>query len=254
MLLSVTHADTASPEMIAEQNAKIREQALGEGKAKKGGQAEMSPETKNVSESTGKTGGTSFSTEEMSVEEKKDVANAAAQEYNENRVGKRVETIDGVKHYYDDNGNLYRVKNDLRPNCEYELNGYKYQTDDTRRIRFAEGILHLKERVGRLPIRDSIEDIGKGDQREGDNRGYLIGDQFDGANGLENMVPQDAEVNQKDFRNFENKLAAEVKNGKEVYVRIEPVYEGNSRRPSSIEVTYRINGVEDTRTFLNGKE
>ena len=34
MLLLVTHADIASPEMIAEQNAKIREQALQRGKAK----------------------------------------------------------------------------------------------------------------------------------------------------------------------------------------------------------------------------
>ena len=82
----------------------------------------------------------------------------------------------------------------------------------------------------------------------------MIGDQFDASSGLENLVPQDAEVNQKDFRNFENKLAAEVKNGKEVYVKVAPVYEGNSRRPSSVEVTYRINGVEDTRVFRNGKE
>ena len=188
-------ADMASPEMIAAQNAKTREQALEEGKAKEGGQAEMSPEMKNAPESTGKTSETSFSTEEMSVEGKKDVANAAAQEYNENKGGRRVEIIDGVKHYYDDNGNLYRVKNDLQPNCEYELNGYKYQTDDIRRIRFAEGILHLKERKGRLPIRDSIEDIGKGDQKKGDNRGHLIGDQFDASSGLENLVPQDVEVN-----------------------------------------------------------
>ena len=247
-------ADAATPEMIARQNATIREQTKEKAKARDGGQTEMSPETKNILESTGKTGETSFPTEEMSVEGKKDVANAAAQEYNENKGSRRVEIIDGVKHYYDDNGNLYRVKNDLQPNCEYELNGYKYQTDDIRRIRFAEGILHLKERVGRLPIRDSIEDIGKGDQKKGDNRGHLIGDQFDASSGLENLVPQDAKVNQKDFRNFENKLAVEVKNGKEVYVRVEPVYEGNSRRPSSIEVTYRINGAEYTMSFRNGKE
>ena len=91
----------------------------------------------------------------------------------------------------------------------------------------------MKDREGRLPIRDSLEDIGKGDQREGDDRGHLIGDQFDGSNGLENMVPQDAEINRKDFKDFENELAKQVKDGKEVNTKIEPVYEGDSREAGS---------------------
>ena len=66
-----------------------------------------------------------------------------------------------AKNYFDDNGKLYRVENDLAPNAEYEINGYKYKTDDQGRIVTAEGTLHMKEREGRLPIKDSIEDIGK---------------------------------------------------------------------------------------------
>lgn len=158
------------------------------------------------------------------------------------------------EHHYDDQGNLYRVGNELLPNAEYEINGYKYKTDDNERIISAEGVLHLKDHVGRLPIKDSIEDIGKGDQRENDDRGHLVGDQFDGSNGLENMVPQDAEINRNDFKNFENGLAKEVKDGKEVYYKIEPIYDENSKRPIALVATYNINGEENVRIFPNGKE
>jgi hypothetical protein len=164
------------------------------------------------------------------------------------------EIVDGKTNYYDDNGKLYRVEKDLVPNTTYEINGYKYTTDDKGRIISAEGTLHMKEREGRLQIKDSIEDIGKGDQKEGDDRGHLIGDQFDGSNGLENMIPQDADINEKDFRYFENDLAKEVKDGKEVTVKVEPIYEGESRRPDVIVVTYSIDGEESVRIFPNNKE
>lgn len=166
----------------------------------------------------------------------------------------RQETVDGKTYYYDDNGKLYRVENDLAPNTEYEINGYKYKTDDQGRIISAEGTLHMKDRDGRLQIKDSIEDIGKGDQKEGDDRGHLIGDQFDGSNGLENMIPQDANINRNDFKNFENELAKEVKDGKKVYVKIEPIYDGDSRRPVAIVVTYSVDGEESVRVFPNGQE
>lgn len=166
----------------------------------------------------------------------------------------RQETMDGKTYYYDDNGKLYRVENELAPNTEYEINGYKYKTDEQARIISVEGTLHMKDRDGRLPIRDSIEDIGKGDQKEGDDRGHLIGDQFDGSNGLENMIPQDANINRNDFKNFENELAKKVKDGKEVDVKIEPFYDGDSRRPVAIVVTYFIDGEESVRVFPNSQE
>ena len=161
------------------------------------------------------------------------------------------EELDNRKKYMDDNRNLYRVENSLIPNNSYELNGYTYTTDAEGRIASVEGVLHMKDREGRLPIRDSIEDIGKGDQKEGDDRGHLIGDQFDGPNGLENMIPQDSDINRRDFKNFENALAEKVKDGETVKVKIEPIYEGDSHRPTDILVTYSINGVEDMRIFPN---
>lgn len=164
------------------------------------------------------------------------------------------EVRDGKTYYYDANENLYRVDNDLVPNNQYEINGYKYETDENGRIISAEGDLHLKDRDGRLPIKDSIEDVGKGNQKATDDRGHLIGDQFDGSNGLENLVPQDANINRNDFKNFENELAKEVKEGKNVHVKVEPVYDGDSHRPSAIVVTYSIDGEESVRVFPNDKE
>lgn len=153
--------------------------------------------------------------------------------------------------YKDDNGNTYRIGKKLCSNSQYEINGYTYKTDNQGRIISAEGTLHLKDREGRLIIKDSIDDIGKGNQKETDDRGHLIGDQFDGSNGLENMIAQDANINHNDFKNLENGLAKEVKDGKEVYVKIEPIYDDDSKRPVAIVYTYTINGNTTMRVFPN---
>lgn len=164
----------------------------------------------------------------------------------------QIKDIDGAKCNYDDCGQLYRIGDKLVTNISYELNGYCFDTDGLARVVSVEGPLHMKDRDERLPIKDSIEVIGRGDQREGDDRGHLIGDQFDGPNGLENLVPQDAEINRKDFKNFENQLADEVKAGKDVYVKINVLYDGSSRRPTNIIVSYSIDGKKDARVFPNG--
>lgn len=155
------------------------------------------------------------------------------------------------KVYIDDNSKVYRMENDLLPNQTYEINGYEYETDDNGRIVYAEGKLHLKEHEGRLDIKDSMENIGKGDQKSTDDRGHLIGDQFGGSNGMGNLIPQDANSNRIDYRNFENQLAREVADGKDVRVKVEPLYDGDSHRPSAIAVSYSIDGIRNARIFPN---
>lgn len=164
------------------------------------------------------------------------------------------ETRDGKTYYYDDNGEIYRVDDDLAPNTEYEINGYKYETDDLGRKTKAEGTLRIKDHEGRLSMKDTIQVIGKGDQKEGDHRGHLFADWFGGANGLENMIPQDGYINTHDYLDLEKELAKEVQAGKEVYVKIEVVYEEASHRPSALIVTYTIDGEESVRIFPNGQE
>lgn len=152
---------------------------------------------------------------------------------------------------YDDYGKAYRNGDELLPNNDYSINGYKYSTDELGRVSSVEGKLHMKVHEGRMPIRDSLETIGKGYDQIGDDRGHLIGDQFGGANSLENMIPQKSEINRVSFRNFENQLAKEVKAGNSVHVKIEPVYDGISHRPSDLAVQYDINGKQNVRFFTN---
>ena len=102
-------------------------------------------------------------------------------------------------------------------------------------------------------IKDTLEDIGKGFEKETDDRGHLIGDQFGGSNGLENMIPQDANINRITFKNFENQLAKEVKANKDVQVKIDLIYKGDSRRPEALVVTYSIDGKKSMEIFKNGK-
>lgn len=171
------------------------------------------------------------------------------------------EIKDGQKHYYDVNHQLYRVDKNLIPNNSYELNGYKYKTDDYGRISSVTGKLHLKERQGRLPIEDSLNDIGKGDEhamRDAmghpmDDKGHLIGDQFGGAPRMENLIPQDAKINQGIYKSLEDQLAKQVKNGKEVYSEIKPMYEGESRRPTALVYKYSIDGEKFLKIFPNDR-
>lgn len=217
-----------------------------------------SPESENYREIKPENGTTSgesrFFWDNVFKDEMDDEESNNADETSETEQNPHTEVHDRETYYYDDSGKLYRVGKELAPNSEYELNGYTYKTDEKGRIVSAEGTLHLKNREGRLPIRDSIEDIGKGDQQDDDDRGHLIGDQFDGPNGLENMIPQDADINRNDFRNFENELADAVREEKEVTVKVEPIYEGLSRRPVAIAATYGIDGKESVRIFPNRKE
>lgn len=160
------------------------------------------------------------------------------------------ESIDGIMHYYDEDGNLYRIGKDLSPNNEYVKNGYKYITDDQGRVMKASGELHLDEGT-RLSINDSMDDIGKGNQLITDQRGHLIADRFGGSNGLENIVPQNGKLNQGQYKALENEWARALSEGKKVSVDIELLYRDGSFRPFAFEINYVIDGKTYEVIFRN---
>ena len=162
-----------------------------------------------------------------------------------------IERTETDKVEYDDNGNPYKVNGELLPNATYEINGYRYKTDENGRIVEASGTLKITERENRKVINESMESIGKGDEKETDDRGHLIGDQFDGSNKLENLVPMDANLNRGEYKALENRLAKAVQEGKEVTIKVEPQYSGDSHRPDSFVVTYTIDGEESVVIFEN---
>ncbi len=161
--------------------------------------------------------------------------------------------IDSERQYTDDNGDVYRINNDLVPNNTYEINGYKFETDNQGRKVSAEGKLQIKDHDNYRTIRDTKAEIGKGDEKETDDRGHIIGDQFNGSNGMENIVAQDSTLNRGGgaYHDLEKQLANEVVAGKDVYMRVELDYPGKSYRPDSFIVSYSINGEEFTTTFFN---
>lgn len=157
----------------------------------------------------------------------------------------------GLKERYDDNGLKFREGDNLLPDTKFEVNGYEYETDDKGRIASAEGKLRIQD------LNRSMEDVTKIENQEykdGDHRGHLIGHRFGGSDKLENLVPMDGKLNQGDFAKMENMLADAVKDGADVYLKVEPIYEGGSTRPSEFKVSYSIDGEKDTVVFKNESE
>ena len=172
-----------------------------------------------------------------------------------NRIGdmqKAFETSKEKEHL-DDNAKVYRKGNELVPNSEFVINGYKYNTDEFGRTISAEGTLRIRDDDHKR-IMDSNEAVFKGEKEAGFEKGHLIGHQFGGSGGMENLSIMAGEVNHGDFLKLENKLANAVKDGADVKMKVEPVYEGNSNKPSEYKVTHSINGEKEVVVFYNRNE
>ena len=154
------------------------------------------------------------------------------------------------KLYYDDNGRLYRIDDNLLPTIEYDKNGYHYKTDDRGRTISAEGLLRLRSPEFKRDM-ESMEIIGKGDQRMDDDRGHEIGYQFGGSGGIENVVAMDRTVNQKLYAPIENRMGDALRDGAKAYLRIESKYEGESFRPTGFKITTIVDGEKTVYNFKN---
>lgn len=158
-----------------------------------------------------------------------------------------------TQEYRDDNGVKYRIGDNLIPNNKYEVKGYQYKTDEEGRIVEASGKLKMKAPDYERDMESVRKKEGQ-EYRDTDDRGHLIGHQFGGSDRLENLVPMDAKLNQGDFAKLENTLADAVKDGADVRLKVEPIYEGDSTRPSEFRVTYSIDGDKDVVVFKNERE
>ncbi|MFJ7637944.1 DNA/RNA non-specific endonuclease [Peribacillus sp. NPDC097206] len=78
----------------------------------------------------------------------------------------------------------------LKPNVQYETNGYLYQTDDLGRIKRVSGELTLEmgERNTKHQLAAGGEDRVKAPSTQGDHGGHLIGTQFNGSPLIDNIV------------------------------------------------------------------
>ena len=130
----------------------------------------------------------------------------------------------------------------LKPNVSYEtVEGYKYKTNDVGAITEVEGTLKLGEGNRNL----YAQRIAGGDYRlPDDDGGHLIASQFLGSGELDNLVPMNSQINRSGGKwyNMEQEWANALKEGKEVKVKIEPIYDSDNLRPVSFKVKYNIDG------------
>ena len=135
----------------------------------------------------------------------------------------------------------------LKENTTYEVNGYKYETDDKGRIEHVEGDLYMKDGE-RSSLNATVEDM-----EENDDRGHIVADRFNGSNRIDNLIAQDSGINRGEYKALENELAKAVDEGHDVHVEYEIYYdeESDSKRPEEITVKYTVDGVTKSRTFDN---
>jgi len=145
----------------------------------------------------------------------------------------------------------------LKPSTSYTLNGYNYKTDEYGRIFEVEGNLNIVDKELRLRDKKSSSIAGKGDGRlENDQGGHLIGDQFGGAGGKENLIPMHKDINnyhKGKWGLMEKRWAETINNGGTVEVKIELQYSDLTGRPSAFIITENVNDIFHNFTIINIK-
>jgi predicted ribonuclease toxin of YeeF-YezG toxin-antitoxin module len=158
---------------------------------------------------------------------------------------------------FDRSGPQWGEDGNLKPCNEYKTGeyDYNYKTDDQGRIVSVEtdDLQITKERknddgtVDRLP--HNSDTPGK---QERDDAGHLIGDRFGGSPDIDNLVSQLWEVNRGEYKKMENEWADAIDRGEKVQEKTEVKYDGDSERPSEINVNYKIgDGDWQERRFPN---
>jgi len=125
----------------------------------------------------------------------------------------------------------------LKPNENYDANGYSYETDKLGRITRCEGTLRSED--GK---RNTAHQVRAGGEYrlENDEGGHLVGCRFGGSEKVDNLVPMDSHVNGVEYKELEDDWAAELDKGSTVDVKIQCRNSGDSTRPTDFIVKYKI--------------
>jgi hypothetical protein len=162
----------------------------------------------------------------------------------------RVDLKNAPPPFEDDCGKLYKTPDGkLLPNTTYELNGNVYTTDEKGRIISCES---KPKRTPENPRDNEAQgDVGGEDRKPNDQGGHIIGRDLGGDSGTGNLIAMDSRINQSDYKRMENDIKNALEKGKEVSIKTEITYEGDSERPSKIVVTVTIDGKDTVYTFDN---
>ncbi|MCU7558153.1 DNA/RNA non-specific endonuclease, partial [Macrococcus capreoli] len=142
----------------------------------------------------------------------------------------------------------------LKPNVEYVTpEGHLYRTDDLGRIKYVEvDNLYLKKGK-RKPHMQRV--VGRIFRRKDDDGGHLIALQFSGSGDIDNLVAMHSGINRAggEWYEMEKDWANALKEipPKQVKVKIEPVYSGDSLRPDRFKVRYTIGEEKHFKNIVN---
>ena len=161
-----------------------------------------------------------------------------------------------TKHWLEDASEILRDGSHMdgkvpKPNVVYEAgeHHYLYRTDELGRIdrAYAED---LQLKLHKLRLRHNSKTL---DKEIGDHAGHIFGDLFGGSPELDNVISQAKDVNLKEYRRIERDWEAALKSKppKKVEVDIKINYEGDSMRPTSFEVNYKIDGEPKSEIIKN---
>ncbi|MBZ9646367.1 DNA/RNA non-specific endonuclease [Sphingobium sp. 3R8] len=92
---------------------------------------------------------------------------------------------------------------------------------------------------------------GKPDRLGDDDGGHFIAARFNGPSDSFNYFAQNANFNRGSYRAMEDGWARELRAGHKVFVDIEPLYEGTSKRPYQINVSWEVDGQRTIQKFPN---
>lgn len=136
-----------------------------------------------------------------------------------------------------------------RPVKREVANGYEYDFDDLNRMHKVTAHLVNAPTQGRS--RSAQITAGGPDRLDTDHGGHFIARRFNGPTNEFNHFAQDASFNRGEFAALEQKWAKALQAGKDVWVEIKASYEGDSKRPSLIIVTYKIDNRVVQSKFRN---
>ncbi|MGG3639967.1 DNA/RNA non-specific endonuclease [Bacillus gobiensis] len=150
---------------------------------------------------------------------------------------------------YGDQYTKVNRKKSLKSNIEYTTKeGYRYTTDGKGRISSCEAKLEL----GKAKRNSySQRTVGREDRLPNDDGGHLIASIFKGSGDIDNLVPMNATLNRSEYKTLENTWKKALEEGKEVTIKVKPIYEEQSLRPSEFKINYSIDGKKYSDRLTN---
>lgn len=151
-------------------------------------------------------------------------------------------------------GHLNEFLNNERmmPHCKYHTENTIYVTDDKGRVTDTYEHHDAKNNtINRNDSRPELKSVSDSKGGEPDDvGGHIVAHNVDGATEKINIVPMNKDFNNGgEWKSMEAEINDAYQNGKESYVHKHLEYEGDSLKPSSIDVEYEIDEQKKEKHF-----